>query len=64
MYFCNAKFDSDYECYPCKNIDGYYADHFYTSIYPGSGTGTLRSFSGHTVTQINTPPKNITISRW
>ena len=64
LYFCNAKFDSDYECYPCKNIDGSYADHFYTSIYPGSGTGTLRSFSGQTVTQINTPPKNFTISRW
>lgn len=51
LYFCNIKYDENYECYPCLKADGSYADHFYTAIYEGSIINDkLRSLSGQTVT--------------
>ena len=47
LYYCNTKYDPDYECYSCLKADGTYAKHFYTPIYPGSvASNKMRSISG------------------
>lgn len=36
VWFSDAKVDADYECYPCLQPDGTYAEYFYLPIFEGT----------------------------